>query len=120
MELRQELQAKNSKIIEQKEKINQLSFWLQSEKKKSRATIAKLMNNADLVIAEAHSIKSEAVGKIAAMDASLDSTQYKHKEALLRERQQYSKQLSSGECIVQCIYFVVYICNHLTLLLILK
>ena len=106
MELRQELQAKNSKIIEQKEKINQLSFWLQSEKKKSRATIAKLMNDADsVIVAEAHSIKLEEEGKIAAMDASLDSTQYKHKEALLHERQQYSKQLSSGECIVQCIYF---------------
>ena len=96
-ELRQSLTSKDSKIAAQKGKINELTQLLQEEKKKSRSVIAKLMDDADMIMAEAHSIKDESNEKVAAVDAVIDHTKERHKEMLHQERHQYSKQLSAGK-----------------------
>ena len=98
-ELRQSLTSKDSKIAAQKCKINELTLLLQEEKKKSRSVIAKLMDDADLVMAEAHSVKAESNEKVAAVDAVIHRTKERHKEMLHQERHQYSKQLSAGKFI---------------------
>ena len=96
-ELRQNLNTKDSKIAAQKVTIQTLSQSLQQEKKKSRSTISKLMDEADMVMAEAHGVQSESEKKAAAVNVMIDRTKERHKEILHQERQQYSKQLSTGK-----------------------
>ena len=110
-DLRRELYLKDSKIASQKEKINEWASLLQLEKKKSRAAIAKLMNDADSVIAEAHSIKAESEGKIAAMGATLDRMQDRQKEVLKQERQLYSTQIATCKCFVYFVFFPMQYSN---------
>ena len=96
-ELKSVLHVKDKKISAQHAKIHDLSVLLQTEKKKSRSVISKLMTDADTVIAEAHDISFEADSKVASVSQTLDRIKDKHRVALMRERQHNSSQVAARE-----------------------
>eukprot|EP00956_Cyclotella_meneghiniana_P044306 scaffold311707_cov83-Cyclotella_meneghiniana.AAC.2 len=96
-ELKSVLNAKDKKISAQQAKIHDLSLLLQTEKKKSRSVISKLMSDAEAVIAEAHDISFEADSKVASVSQTLDRIKQKHRVSLMKERQHNSSQLEKKE-----------------------
>ena len=98
--LRQNLTTRDSKISAQKQKIYELSHMLREEKIKSRAVITKLMDDADLVMAEAYDLKAESEEQMAVVDSSIERAKQKHREMINKERHEHSKELTTCEFII--------------------
>ena len=88
-----DIDTKSRHISTLKQQVRALSDALQSERKKSRATIAKLLDDAEGVMAEACDIKSDAHQKMSvAEQKSIEETQ-KFKTMLSTERTYYTREL---------------------------
>ena len=109
-ELKSVLNSKDKKISAQQAKIHDLSLLLQTEKKKSRSVISKLMSDADAVIAEAHDISFEADQKVASVSQTLDRIQQKHRVSLMKERQHNSSQVAAREFVP---YYLILLYSNL-------
>ena len=96
-ELKSTLCNQDKKLSAQQEKINQLASLLRDEKKKSRAVIVQLMEDADSVIAEASDIRLESDAKVASAFDTLEKTKQTKKDDIHKERQYYSNHVASCE-----------------------
>lgn len=94
-DLKSNIVHKDKKISAQQERIKELASLLLNEKKKSRAVIAQLMEQADTVIAEASDIKLASDAKVAAAFETVERTKLIKKGDVHKERQYYSNHIAS-------------------------
>ena len=88
-----DISTKSRHISTLKQQVRALSDALQSERKKSRATIAKLLGDAEGVMAEACEIKSDAHQKMSAAEQTATEEKQKYKSRLSSERMHHSQEL---------------------------
>lgn len=106
--LKSGLDSRDMKISAQQQRIDELTSMLKMEKKKSRAVIAKLMTDADSIIAEANNIKAATEAQAVATSKSLDKSKQKYKDVLQKERQFHFSVVSS--CKFNVLPNHVYLC----------
>ena len=110
-----EVHAKSRQIQNLKQQVRSLSEALQSERKKSRATVTKLLDDAELVMAEACGIQSESNEKMSSAEDTLIQERQQFRSELCRERSYYAGELAMCKClfgkhsydILSYIFFVI-------------
>ena len=85
------------KVNQYKEENRILSQALREEREKSRLTINKLVDDAELVISEANDIKSQADEKMSASELAMFNERERTKQALQKERDFTSFRVSASE-----------------------
>ena len=108
---KREAATKARHISTLKAQVRALSEALQAERKKSRATVAKLLDDAEGVMAEACGIQSQADHKMSAAEQKLFEEKQKMKAELHNERQFYSREIATCKHLCLCI-IMYYRCSH--------
>ena len=108
---KREAATKARHISTLKAQVRALSEALQAERKKSRATVAKLLDDAEGVMAEACGIQSQADHKMSAAEQKLFEEKQKMKAELHNERQFYSREIAACKHLCLC-SIMYYRCSH--------
>jgi hypothetical protein len=103
--------AKQRKISSLKEENKRLSEALRIEKEKSRLTVLELLDDAELVMSEANSIKLDADRKMSAAELALHKEKERQREHRLDSVQKEREYISYKETASKydmCILFTTY------------
>ena len=98
-----EVASKTRHISTLKQQVRALSEALQSERKKSRATVSKLLEDAEGVMAEALGLQSQAGQKMSAAEQKLFEEKQRMKDVVISERQFYSREISMRKKLLLCL-----------------
>jgi hypothetical protein len=90
-----QVKAKERKILSLKDDNKQLAEALRMEKEKSRVTVLKLMNDAELIIQEAHGIVFDSEEKMSAKELSIQKEKERMQDAVSKERDYVSVRESA-------------------------
>jgi hypothetical protein len=90
-----QVKAKERKILSLNDDNKQLAEALRIEKEKSRVTVLKLMNDAELIIEEAHGIVFDAEEKMSAKELTMQKEKERMQDAVSKERDYVSVRESA-------------------------
>jgi hypothetical protein len=90
-----QVKAKERKILSLKDDNKQLAEALRIEKEKSRVAVLKLMNDAELIIEEAHRIVFDAEEKMSAKELTIQKEKERMQDAVSKERDYVSVRESA-------------------------
>jgi hypothetical protein len=82
--------AKERKILSLKQENNMLAMALRDERERSRLTVLKLLDDAELVMSEANSFKLDAEKKMTAAELALQKEKERRQESVQKEREYVS------------------------------